>query len=104
MPKKVCRCPAYPWPHSLGGGKCDRSADDDATAKSDLVITIINVLDNHDGVFLSLGDDDYYYVGINYPRGRQFTSFENPQTDFCSSSEWSIAKRYFEQHTGGTQS
>lgn len=97
---RVCRCPAYAWPHSLGGGKCDR-ASEDTTLPAMREITITQVVESRNGVYLSKGDDHYYYVGIDYPKGKTFTSFENPKTDFCSTAELHIAFRYFTLRSQG---
>lgn len=102
MSNIVCRCPAYPWPHHLGGGKCDRASTFvEDTPTSPTRVVIIHVLDFKNGVYLSQANDGYYYVGLDYDVDTVFTTFENPQTDFCSTADLSIAKRYFEQHTGG---
>lgn len=101
MTKSVCRCPAYPWPHHLGGGKCDRSSDSVAdTPLQPTRVTIDKVYKTKNGVCLARGDDDYYYIGIGYEVDHTFSSFEDPTTDFCSTADWGIAQKYFEKHTG----
>lgn len=63
-------------------------------------MTVIEVLDSHQGLTLAKTDTGHFLVGILYSVGRQLDKLD-PHVDFLSTTNEQVARNYFQRHKEG---
>lgn len=84
----VCRCPAYPWPHRVGSGRCE------GALHTKFPVLVDRVIESRDGLTLVELSDGSFAVGLCYRLGMEIDQVR-PLVDLFFTRSFPLAEHFY---------